>query len=202
MARTPKTDTDRREAIIAAAMRVFAEKGFSQASNKDIADAAGITPGLIYHYFESKRALLKAIFEAHSPQRILHLLPENASEIPPEQLLRWLAHQLLEIVEDERYLRLARIYLAEVNHNPDMAALGSGAMQELVGFLQSYLTAKMESGELRQADPAFMIQLFGGSLMALMMRRQMMRDPVALKYSHEEIVENLVNLSLYGLLPR
>ncbi|NIW45213.1 MAG: TetR family transcriptional regulator, partial [Gammaproteobacteria bacterium] len=43
----------RREEIIDAALRVFSEKGFNAATNKDIAKAAGIrSPGLIYHYFE------------------------------------------------------------------------------------------------------------------------------------------------------
>ncbi|HJT57159.1 MAG TPA: helix-turn-helix domain-containing protein, partial [Ktedonobacteraceae bacterium] len=63
MARTPKVVEDRREQIIDAAMHVFAEKGFVRATNKDIAREAGITPGLIYHYFDSKEALLKAIVD-------------------------------------------------------------------------------------------------------------------------------------------
>src|SRR5260221_7083408 len=67
MARTPKVVEDRREQIIDAAMRVFAEKGFGKATNKDIAREADITPGLIYYYFESKEALLKAIIETRSP---------------------------------------------------------------------------------------------------------------------------------------
>src|SRR5436190_1207531 len=56
MARTPKVVEDRREQIIDAAMHVFAQKGFTKATNKDIAHEAGITPGLIYYYFESKDA--------------------------------------------------------------------------------------------------------------------------------------------------
>nr|MCR5661372.1 TetR family transcriptional regulator [bacterium] len=42
----------RREQIIQAALKVFSEKGFLAATNKDIAAAAGIAPGLIYHYFK------------------------------------------------------------------------------------------------------------------------------------------------------
>ncbi len=60
MARTPKVVEDRREQIIDAAMKVFSQKGFLRATNKDIAREAGITPGLIYYYFENKEALLTA----------------------------------------------------------------------------------------------------------------------------------------------
>ena len=41
----------------------FATLGYASASNKDIADAAGITTGAIYHYFESKRDLYLAVFD-------------------------------------------------------------------------------------------------------------------------------------------
>ncbi|MBV8695756.1 MAG: TetR family transcriptional regulator, partial [Ktedonobacteraceae bacterium] len=46
MARTPRVVEDRREQIIDAAMRVFSQKGFTRATNKDIAHEAGITAGL------------------------------------------------------------------------------------------------------------------------------------------------------------
>ena len=71
MARTPKVVEDRREQIIDAAMRVFAQKGFVRATNKDVAREAGITAGLIYHYFENKEALLMAIIEGRSPLKVL-----------------------------------------------------------------------------------------------------------------------------------
>nr|MDQ2998168.1 TetR/AcrR family transcriptional regulator [Chloroflexota bacterium] len=42
-------NSDRRQQIIAAALKVFSIKGFHKATNKDIAQAAGgISPGLIY----------------------------------------------------------------------------------------------------------------------------------------------------------
>ncbi len=60
MARTPKMTEDRREQIIDAALRVFAEKGFARATNSEIAREAGnMTPGLIYYYFKRKEDLRK-----------------------------------------------------------------------------------------------------------------------------------------------
>ncbi|MEO7018839.1 MAG: helix-turn-helix domain-containing protein, partial [Ktedonobacteraceae bacterium] len=60
MPRTPKVVEDRREQILDAAMRVFTQKGFSRATNRDVAREAGITTGLIYYYFDNKEALLRA----------------------------------------------------------------------------------------------------------------------------------------------
>ena len=48
----------RRRQITGAATRLFARKGFHESTMKDIAAAAGISPGLIYHYVQDKQDLL------------------------------------------------------------------------------------------------------------------------------------------------
>ena len=53
----------RREQIIDAATRVFAEKGFRRATTREVARAAGVSEGTIYNYFEDKDALLLAILD-------------------------------------------------------------------------------------------------------------------------------------------
>jgi AcrR family transcriptional regulator len=52
---------DRRAQIIAAAAEVIGRQGYAHTSLKDIAVAAGVTPALIYHYFDSKDDLLLAL---------------------------------------------------------------------------------------------------------------------------------------------
>jgi TetR/AcrR family transcriptional repressor of bet genes len=61
---------DRREEIVEAAARVLGTKGYAATSLKDIAVAAGVTPALIYHYFDSKEDLLLATMA--SVQSTLH----------------------------------------------------------------------------------------------------------------------------------
>src|SRR5215210_7611723 len=53
----------RREQILGAAPRVFAEKGFSRATTREVAREAGVSEGTIYNYFEDKEALLMAIID-------------------------------------------------------------------------------------------------------------------------------------------
>src|SRR5436853_7923998 len=95
MARTPKIVEDRREQIIDAAMRVFSQKGFTRATNKDIAREARITPGVIYHYFENKQALLRAIVEARSPLRLISSLSPQTLTLPLEVFLPFAIFQSL-----------------------------------------------------------------------------------------------------------
>jgi AcrR family transcriptional regulator len=202
MGRTVKVVEDRREQIMEAALRVFARKGYARASNKDIAREAGITPGLIYHYFESKEALLKAIFEDRSPLRLIRSVPPQMLELPPEQFLRFLVQQLLAVVEDEKFMQLLRVYLPEAIYNPGAAPLGIAFIGEAIHFVEGYLAGKMESGELRQGDPGLITHLLMGSVMDMALRRQVLRDPLTLEYTQEQIVECVVSTALDGLKPR
>src|SRR5947209_7726893 len=202
MARTPKVVDDRREQIIDAAMRAFSDLGYTRATNKDIAREAGITPGLIYHYFENKEALFKAIIESRSPLRLLNSLPSDILAMPPDTFLHLMIRQVLGIVEEETFVRLLRVVLPELVYNPKMAELITGLFQRVFGFLISYFEAKMESDELRHTDPVLTTQVLIGGVMVFVLRRQIIRDPIALQYTQEQIVDVVVDTVLNGLVPR
>src|SRR5690242_11648471 len=53
---------DKREAIMTAALALFVERGFFGTAVPEIADRAGVGAGTIYRYFESKEALVNAIY--------------------------------------------------------------------------------------------------------------------------------------------
>ena len=204
MARTPKIVEDRREQIIDAAMRAFSQKGFTRATNKDIAREASITPGLIYYYFESKEALLKAIIETRSPIRLMTTLPSHMLTMPPQLFLRFMIQQVLGIIESENFVGLIRVFLPEVMHgdNPEMTSILGSTILRIIGFLGNYLETKMQNGELRHADVPLTTQVVFGSVVGVVLRRQILRDPVALEYSHEQIADSIVETLLIGLVPR
>jgi AcrR family transcriptional regulator len=201
MARTPKVE-GRREQIVQAAMEVFARKGFDRATNEDIAREAGVTPGLIYHYFESKQDLLRAAIEGYPVRQGLRSLPAEMLELPPPAMLRAFAKQILQVGEDEDIVRFLRIYLPEVIHHPELSSPGSSTIQGLVHFLDQALEAKIESGELKSINTNLVAELFVGSLLDLILRRQILQDSILVKHSETEIVETLVTMTLQGLLPR
>ena len=124
-----------------------------RATNKDVAQEAGITTGLIYHYFDSKEALLKALVERRSPVHLTRSLSPEMLSLPPEALLRSLMLKMLESVESEQFVQLLRVFLPEAIHNPGVSSLGLPSYQEATKFLEEYLAAKMESGELRRLTP-------------------------------------------------
>lgn len=64
MARNTREGTEAtRLALISAARRLFVEKGYAETATPDIVVAAGVTRGALYHHFEDKKALFRAVIE-------------------------------------------------------------------------------------------------------------------------------------------
>jgi AcrR family transcriptional regulator len=202
MARTPKVVEDRRDQIIDAAMQVFAQKGFIKATNKDIAREAGITPGLIYYYFDSKEDLLKTIVETRSPAQLMTTLPPQVFELPPEIFIRMLILRALSIIETEQFIQLVRMLLPEIVHNTGVAPIIFPMIQRLLEFLGKYFEIQVEKGALRRLDRALTAQFMVSSVFVFVLRRQILHDPIALEYSHEQIAEVVSETVLQGILPR
>ncbi|MDM8270327.1 TetR/AcrR family transcriptional regulator [Thermophilibacter provencensis] len=57
MTRTVMDPGERRRELLACAMRLFAEEGYDNVSVRAVARAAGVAPGLAYHYFDSKERM-------------------------------------------------------------------------------------------------------------------------------------------------
>ncbi len=96
-----------RDAILRAAVRLFAQKGFSGTTTADIAEAVGISKGLIYNYFPSKDAIFMALIDEFI-QRIVPSLPWGSSGQSPTEYL--------EV--------LIRGWFREIRTNPALIKLG------------------------------------------------------------------------------
>jgi TetR/AcrR family fatty acid metabolism transcriptional regulator len=95
--RAPKGD--KRERILSAAVKVFAESGFYATRVSDVAKAAGVADGTIYLYFTSKEHLLVSLFE----DRVERLIAFVSAELPKlpqarDRLRRIIELQLAEVM--------------------------------------------------------------------------------------------------------
>src|SRR3954463_15149778 len=97
MARTQAADyEDRRLAIVEAAARLYADRGFLGASIADLAAACGASKALIYHYFPSKEDILFEVMDSHI--RDLSAIEGEIAQLDghPEDRLRALTHKFLQ----------------------------------------------------------------------------------------------------------
>lgn len=109
----PATETPneaKRDAIAAAALELFSRSGVAAVSNKELGEAAGINPALIYYYFEDKEDLFqfvvrKALSDALAAYEAIKSEPGGAGDLDA-----WLSSNLLLFGEITRFLKVILDY--------------------------------------------------------------------------------------------
>ena len=77
---TQKTADERRAQIVAAAQRVFASKGLSRATLRDVFQEAGMSAGAVYNYYQTKDDLVLAVTEAGMAQALAAMAETSSPE--------------------------------------------------------------------------------------------------------------------------
>jgi AcrR family transcriptional regulator len=93
---------DRREAILAAALDVFAEHGYHETSLESVAARAGVSKALIYEHFDSKRELHRALLERYVHELLGRVVDASAVAEPGEGRLLAGLDAFLGFVEERR----------------------------------------------------------------------------------------------------
>lgn len=154
----PRTQAQRsaatKEALVAAARRLFAADGFAAVRTEAIVRAAGVTRGALYHQFADKTELFAAVFEqveADATQRIDDVVSTSGLTDPIE-LMKLGAHAWLDACAEPE---VHRIVLVEAP-----AVLGWLRWREIglrygTGLVQGLLTYAISAGRIRQqpAEP-------------------------------------------------
>ena len=200
----PRDDQDfekRRQQIIDGALEVFASKGFEKATNKEIAEAAGIgSAGLIYHYFKDKSDLFRQVVEQRAP--VLQLLNRGDAlmELPPRDALTLFGKTFLQILDNRTAVALFKLMLGEATRRPAVAemldTLGPGRG---FAFLTRYLQRQMDAGVLRRMDPGAATRCFIGPLIVFVLSREIFPQPDTPTLSAETMVATAVEIFLQGM---
>lgn len=140
----------RREQLLDAALRVFAGKGVAGASVKDIATAAGVTPGLLYHYFPSKEAVVVALLRERGFIPQLRALLDGAGRHPAVQVLPRLLAQFDRVLGENA--DLVTVFFTAGSTDPTAGAALRSFVAEGQDLLAGYLRDRVEAGELRPHD--------------------------------------------------
>ncbi|MFC3208329.1 TetR/AcrR family transcriptional regulator [Aquamicrobium soli] len=139
-----------RKALIEAARRLFVEKSYADTATPDIATAAGVTRGALYHHFDDKQALFRAVVEqeaAHVAEEIERATP--ATLAAKGALLKG-GEAFLDAMAAPGRTRLLLL--------DGPAVLGRTAMDRIDGehsarTLREGLSMAMEEGTMKKAPP-------------------------------------------------
>ena len=193
----------RRQQIIDGALQVFAAQGFARASNRAIAQAAGIgSPGLIYHYFRDKGHLYQEVLEQRVPVLQLLSRPEEMAGLELEEVLLRFARAYLKVLDAPQAVALVRLVMGDSFRDREVAGFfwEAGPARGFL-FLSGYLRSAMEGGQLRPMEPTQAVVQFMGPLVVFLMSRVVFEASPLVQFDREEFVATHVQHYLRGLKP-
>ncbi|MGW7517496.1 TetR/AcrR family transcriptional regulator [Streptomyces sp. NPDC054796] len=142
--------------LMAAATRLFAERGYDRTSVQEIVEAAGVTKGALYHYFGSKDDLLHEIYG-----RLLRLQQERldayaGSEAPIEERVRGAAADVVVTTIDN--LDDAMIFFRSMHQlSPDKQKLVRAERRRYHERFRALIEEGQKSGVFSTATPADLV---------------------------------------------
>ena len=113
---------DKREAILRAAIKVFAQKGYFNSKVADIAKEAGIADGTVYLYFKSKDEILHSIFD----RAMEEFIAEGKREIAEIERA------------DKRLERIAQLHLEKLGADRDLAVVFQVELRGSTKFMEEF----------------------------------------------------------------
>ncbi|MEK4069824.1 TetR/AcrR family transcriptional regulator [Peribacillus sp. FSL R5-0717] len=133
--------------LIDAALVVFSKKGFTASTTKDIAKEAGVTDGLIYHYFKTKEDLLWAVIDRHTLNHELNnLITEVGTNEPLEEILIRILHKLFSLLHSKG--KLIVMFFGESQRNSAVGDRLSELIQQGVNLFYQLLSERIDTDEL------------------------------------------------------
>jgi AcrR family transcriptional regulator len=180
-----------RGALVSAARRLFAERGYAGVGTEEIVRAAGVTRGALYHHFEGKRELLEAVYvqiEVELTERIATGVLGAAATAPLEALRKGAEMFLDACIVPE----VQRVVLLD-----GPSVLGWDRWREIasehgLGLIEATLRAAVEAGEIPEQPVRPLAHVLMGALDEAAMLVARAEDPEAARAEMGQTIDTLV----------
>jgi TetR/AcrR family transcriptional regulator, fatty acid metabolism regulator protein len=188
----------KRDAILRAAIDVFAERGFFNAQVADVARSAGVAAGTVYLYFSSKDDLLVSIFERTMREAFTEGRAAVAGIEDPSERLRQFARVHLGRLGRDR--NLAIVYQVELRQSIKfMERFSSTLLRDYLSQIRAAIVEGQETGAFRaDLNATSVAKMFFGALDEMATNWILSRR----RYSLEADADLVVDLFLRGARAR
>jgi AcrR family transcriptional regulator len=168
-----------KEKIIAAGLKLFAYKGLAATSIQDIAKLAGISVGLMYHYYKSKEDLFTELVETVINSAALSTEAIFTSDRSPAEKIKTFSKEVIDsIVEGDelsQYYLLIIHYMLVVNLPEKSSEVQEKGMAPLEKVKRTILEGQA-LGEVKTGDPDEMAVTYFAAIQGLAIAKLTMGD--------------------------
>lgn len=198
MSRTQKErSAATQEALISAARRLWGEHGYAAASTPEIAEAAGVTRGAMYHQYANKTELFRAVLEAIEAEVIGRLTADVIAAEPstPAETLHVTADAWLRIAVEPEIRQLMLLDAPSI--------LGWAGFREIsqrygLGMTEQLLSAAIDAGELRPQPTSPLATIVLAALDEAAMVIANATDPARERLEVHAVIHDLIDGLLVG----
>lgn len=189
---------ERRDTILSAALRIFAQTGFAEATMDQVAAAADLSKAALYLYFPSKDALLESLLKRYTLLPELPGMVAALGDTPPADGIPALVAEIWRLLLERK--ELAHVIVREIQSNPERAKLladrgGLPVSQALAAYLDHW----MACGVLRRQHPLATAQCLFGMLWFFFQTQELAGGKDLYPLSDETIVATVTRTFLDGL---
>ena len=183
----------KRDAILRAAIDVFAERGFFNAQVADVARAAGVAAGTVYLYFESKDDLLVQLFERTTQEAFAEARAAAAEVRDPAERLRLFAR--LHLARLGRDRNLAIVFQVELRQSTKfMERFSSTMLRDYLGLIREAIEDGQRQKVFRaDLKPTVAAKMFFGVLDEMATNWILSRRRYSLEADADAVVDLFIN---------
>jgi len=191
---------NRRQQIVVVAAELFARKGFSGTTTKEIAEGAGVSEAIIFRHFASKDELYAAILDfkvKQGTERMKAQLEEAASRKDDRAFFGSLAFEMLDFHSKDRTFMRLLLFSALEGHELSDIFFDSTA-RDFKNHIRKYIKQRISDGAFRSIDPAVAARAFVGMVLHQVQARTIFSDD-DVKLSDRQIADRFVEIFLNGV---
>jgi AcrR family transcriptional regulator len=202
MPRVPAKDRpafleERRTAILEAALRVWAKRGFDGTSVAEVAREAGLTKGTLYLYFPSKQSLLEEALRRYSLRPDVEAGLARLRGLPLGDVVRGLVAVTWRGLEARR--ELAGVLLRELPNHPEEARrFLEQVILPLNRLLADYLREVLPPERAARLDPLVAARSLLGMVLVFFVSQEVLGGAELLPIPEERILATIAELFLRG----
>jgi AcrR family transcriptional regulator len=187
----------RKRDVVTAAARLFAERGYRQASIDDLVEATGLQRGGLYHYIDGKQQLLLLIHDELMTPLLERAEAIVAGDAPPTEQLRELVRAWVEHVASHRdHMTVFAEERRLIESDPSWTEVRA-ARRSFSDLLAGVIARGVANGELAAEDEDVVLM----SILGVVNHTAQWYDPSG-RLAPADLADRYVDLLVEGLRPR
>ena len=194
---------DRRQDILAAAMELFAKKGFRGTTTRDLATQAEVNEAIIFRHFKNKEELYRAILEhkaCEDRDARIEELERLANANDDQRFFETLGRRFLERhKKDTTFFRLLLFSALEGHQLSEMFAASMTARNPMSNYIANYIQKRIDEGVFRSMDPHLAARGWLGMFASFVLFEEILGLKKTQPYDGDDVIHTFVSIFLKGI---